>query len=208
MKKFSKMLTLGLALTMAFGMSVNVSASDVTSHVYGVSEDVPNQSVVTPDPGDNASVWYPEDFVYADVSVSEEVAESMAADIKASAKNAGQEIVDVVGSFSLTPPANWDKQPVVVQFTNVPSLSAGEGFVLYHFKDGKFVEEIAVTWNSTKKCYESTITNFSDFVLVKVKDNGTVKHTTNPYLYGGLPDGVTAPATTDGTPVSPKTGEM
>ena len=185
MKKFAKMLALGLALAMTFGMTAFA-----------------DNSPITPDPDDGATVWYPQDFVYADVSVTEEVAESMAKDIEASAKSAGQDIIDIVDSFSLTPPANWDGKPVTIQFSDTPALGASEGFVLYHFKDGKFVGEIAVVWNNVDKRYQATIPSFSDFVLVKVKDNGTVKP--------GLPpvEG-TAPATTTatGAPVSPKTGE-
>ena len=126
----------------------------------------------------------------------------MANDVLAYAKNSGKDIVEPIIAFSITPPANWDGKPVTIQFdaNDLPALTAGEGFVLYHFKDGKFVEDIAVTWNSKDKRYESVITSFSDFVLVKVKDNGS-----NPPA--SAPSTSTTTTTATGAPVSPKTGE-
>ena len=168
MKKFAKMLALGLALAMTFGMTVCAAGSPGTS-----------------DPSDDGlGYWAPEGFE----AVVTPVTESMANDVLAYAKNSGKDIVEPIIAFSITPPANWDGKPVTIQF------------VLYHFKDGKFVEDIAVTWNSKDKRYESVITSFSDFVLVKVKDNGS-----NPPA--SAPSTSTTTTTATGAPVSPKTGE-
>lgn len=190
MKKFSKLLALGLALALSFGMTVSAEENpSVTPPVVGGAS--ADKAVFVPSESWTAEEW--------------KAAETAVENSKAGSVVYGREVTGIVNVYMMEAPDGWKQGDSVTEtFENMPALAEGEGFVLYHFnKDGTFKEEIAVVWNADKKAYQAVITSFSPFVLVKVK--GEVKPGVAPTTPATTTPATTTPAT--GAPVSPKTGE-
>ncbi len=183
MKKFAKMLALGLALSMTFGMAV--SAAEL------------NPSVVTKEP-ENVKIELPAGVEQIPATEEEKELAVNSANIVAanpgSIFGADYKNVEILGTYFLEGPK--DGKAVTVTF-ELPELGANKSYSLLHVKEDGAIETINLVLKDGK--YTAEISSFSPFILV-------VKEYSKTPAYN--PPAPSAPTTNNnGAPVSPKTGE-
>ena len=188
MKKFAKMLALGLALSMTFGMAVSAAE---------------NPSVVAKDPIVQTPAEVTVEGIKEDSNVTDETKAAVVEAIDAVKSNpssvlpgAWLSIAEVKGTFF------WDatgETEVTLDVSKYGALGENENYALLHYVNGK-VEYINLGKPVNGKLV-AKLNSYSPFTLVVTSynppvntgDNGTTQPTT--------------PATNNGAPVSPKTGE-
>lgn len=202
MKKFSKMLALGLALAMTFGMTVSAKESPKTeapTYDIGVEwEDKDGNPVEGPSIFASSGDVY---FGYMPDATYEEVRQNAVESI-----SSDQNLLQIY-TFNIV---NTGSDEVKLYFTDL-KVEEGQKVYLYHYKYGG-KDTIELTKESNY--WTTTLTDFSPFVLVVVEDvepeGPAVVPSSDPGNYGGewLYIGNPAATTAAGTaPVSPKTGE-
>lgn len=215
MKKFSKMLALGMALAMTFGMTVsaaeNPSASTVDSNVSqttlnetaaAIQESAPAGITVS---GTDVGVY---DVVASAVNAvnQEGIAPEDNQAIAEAMQSVGIEVekvnsLTVVTAFDMTGTAPADGK---VTLKNVQGVEQNAKYVMMHVfataDDSIDIEFLPVVVNADGSITVSGVNHFSTFALVKA--DVTEKEDT------GDDDDDDAPAVTvSGAPAAPKTGE-
>lgn len=177
MKKFAKMLALGLALAMTFGMAVSAAEND---------------SVIT---------QKPTEAVEGDVTDytpdAEEVEEVVTA-ANAIVKNPSlvfipnYKKVEVKGTFFWNKPEDADSVEVAL---TLEKLEGNWSYSLLHVNEDGIVDQVIDLVEKDGK-YTATLTKFSPYILVAKE-----------YTPGPAASKPAANTTTNAAPVSPKTGE-
>ncbi|MCM1101498.1 MAG: hypothetical protein NC079_08345 [Clostridium sp.] len=214
MKKFSKMLALGMALAMTFGMTVsaaenpsvstvdsNVSQTTLNATAVAIQESAPAGITVS---GTNVAVY---DVVAGAVKAVNQdgIAPEDNQAIAEAMQSVGIEVekvnsLTVVTAFDMTGTAPADGK---VTLKNVQGVEQNAKYVMMHvFVAGESVdiEFLPVVVNADGSITISGVNHFSTFALVKA--DVTEKEDT------GDDDDDDAPAVTaSGAPAAPKTGE-
>ncbi|MCI9336448.1 MAG: hypothetical protein HFH93_02725 [Lachnospiraceae bacterium] len=181
MKKFAKMLALGLALSMTFGMAVSAAESPKKDPVVtgGVIE-------VTPS-----------------AEEKEEVAaavEKVVANPSSILPGSWLTVANVIKTYYLELPEGKESAEVV--FSGLAALNdPNKNYALLHVNDKGEVDDYINLGkpNAEGKCIV-TLTKFSPYTLVVTSYNP-------PTYTGDNGTAQTTPSTNNGAPVSPKTGE-
>ena len=199
MKNFSKLLALGVALSLTFGMTAfaaeSPSASDGTTQAAldAVADNIGGSDVEVS--GVDLAVYETGLALLKEADLVKEFSDEA---VKVMDDVEEVKIVRLAAAFDVVGTPNTP-----ITLTNVPNVVAGKQYVMLHILNnvtGAW-EPVPVTVNGTGSI-TFTVSSFSDFLLyeaeITAKDTGSDDNDD---------DDDTPAVTADGAPASPKTGE-
>lgn len=198
MKNFSKLLALGVALSLTFGMTAFAAESPSTA-VDGTTQE--QLTKIAENIGKTEGVTV-EMTVHtqnrgAQMLENTSAVKSMASDAAKVLDAKEVEILALAAAMDITGTPN---EPITL--TNVPNVKASKEYVLLHWKSKGGTEIIPVTVNGDGSI-TFTVSAFSDFALYEAKITPKVDDEDDDNDDSNDTPAVTA----DGAPASPKTGE-
>ena len=171
MKKFSKMLALGLAAAMVFGMTVNAAGSptpdqkeEMNNAANGVYGGFTAEGPVTTAPIEDYEVF----TGAVDAATSKERDTEILDVLGMTSETATVAGIEMVQTFELNKPENWSGKPVTVTLQFDRNLiDFTSKYVLVHITENGAVEVLPVTVSAFGEV-TATFTSFSPVVLAKV----------------------------------------
>ena len=179
MKKFSKMLALGLAAALVFGMTVNAAGSptaDQKEEMDNAASSVPtsvytSEGYITTGPIEDYDVF----TGAVDAATSQERNDAVLESLGYTSETATVAGMEMVQAFEVSKPETWSGKPIKVTFPLYGiQLDSTSKYVLVHINDEGKAEVLPTTvWiGNGYASVTATFDSFSPVVLVKVTTAG------------------------------------